>query len=321
LRAVADLNSSFTADRMKSLQDLDRLLESMDVAVFRFAFDEIVANYLLSPTPAGAVMIVQVLSGQVRLCVADRADLICQEGAVILVPPGLETKLVPVGRGEPAQVVAGALSARLSHSFGLLDRAGVPIVEDMSNSPIVGALCGLMRAEMEKVSSRLGARALVSAMMKTTILLVLRRFFQRPGIDQKIVSALADPRLSGAVADIIDRAAAPHSIASLAARVGLSPSSFARHFSAALGMTVMEFVARTRLLKAADLLRSTELPVKVVSARVGFASRSHFSKAFTALHGRDPSAFREAEAPVEEPAGPVDYRRDMRAIEGPGAMA
>jgi len=295
---------------MKSLQDLDRLLESMDVAVRRFTVEEVISARDFAPPPPGAVMLVRIVSGRVRVVVADRADALCREGALILVPPGLETRLAPVN-GDPARIAIGAINARLSHSFGLLDRAKVPIIEDMSGEIIVAELCALMISEADETKRRLGARALLNALMKTTILIVLRRFFRRPGIDQKIISELADPRLAGAVAEIIDRAAAPHSVASLAECAGLSASTFARLFTFQLGMTPMEFVARARMHRAAELLRTTEMPVKVVAAKVGFASRSHFSKAFQVLHGSDPTAYRGKHGSKEEQAAPVEYR-EMR---------
>ena len=40
------------------------------------------------------------------------------------------------------------------------------------------------------------------------------------------------------------------------------------------------------------MLNDTDLPVKTIAARVGFASRSHFSRAFKNFSGIDPAHFR-----------------------------
>jgi transcriptional regulator GlxA family with amidase domain len=58
-------------------------------------------------------------------------------------------------------------------------------------------------------------------------------------------------------------------------------------------MAPIEFVAKTRLHHAADLLRSTNLPIKVIAGSIGFLSRSHFSRAFREAYGSDPTAFRK----------------------------
>ncbi|MDQ6869623.1 MAG: helix-turn-helix domain-containing protein, partial [Pseudomonadota bacterium] len=55
----------------------------------------------------------------------------------------------------------------------------------------------------------------------------------------------------------------------------------------------MEFAAKTRLHHAAELLRSTTISVKVIAASIGFASRSHFSRAFRDAYGADPRNFRK----------------------------
>ena len=54
----------------------------------------------------------------------------------------------------------------------------------------------------------------------------------------------------------------------------------------------MEFVAKTRLLRAAELLGSTAVSIKVIAACIGYSSRSHFSRAFRNEYGTDPRQFR-----------------------------
>lgn len=43
---------------------------------------------------------------------------------------------------------------------------------------------------------------------------------------------------------------------------------------------------------AEALLRNTDLPVKTIAGKIGFASRSHFSRLFSKFSGRDPTAYR-----------------------------
>ncbi|WP_353204497.1 AraC family transcriptional regulator [Sphingomonas sp.] len=124
------------------------------------------------------------------------------------------------------------------------------------------------------------------------LVIVLRRHFARAGYGSGVLGTLRDPRLGKAITAVLDKPAALHSVASLASIAGMSRSAFAREFSNTLSMSPMAFVAKTRLHHAAELLRSTKLPVKVIAASIGFASRSHFSRAFAAAYGADPSRFR-----------------------------
>ena len=54
----------------------------------------------------------------------------------------------------------------------------------------------------------------------------------------------------------------------------------------------LEAVLEALLERAAQLLTSTELPVKSVAAQVGYASRSSFTRAFVATYGAAPKTFR-----------------------------
>jgi AraC-like DNA-binding protein len=83
----------------------------------------------------------------------------------------------------------------------------------------------------------------------------------------------------------------------------MSRSAFAKRFNEVYDQTPMEFVARARLHRAAALLRGTDLPVKLIASSLGYSSRSHFSRAFRAAYGDDPSGFRRrmAQARVDPP--------------------
>ncbi|MEO6217039.1 MAG: AraC family transcriptional regulator, partial [Sphingomonas sp.] len=259
-----------------------------------------------------------VLSGTMHLMVPGQPAIMCGPGSVVLIPPGLAQTMAAddqpardvtaaehctmtregmmmfdatagAGTGD-LRVVCGLIMASISGSFGLLDAVTRPIVEELSDVPIVRQGFALMLDEIS--APTLGSRALIGALMKACVVMLLRRHFAGSGHDFGVLSSLRDPRLGKAVAAVLDKPAAPHSVASLASVAGMSRSAFAREFSHNLAMSPMAFVARTRLHHGAELLRSTKLPVKLIAASIGFASRSHFSRAFASAYGADPSRFR-----------------------------
>lgn len=296
---------------------LDRLLATMDVAVEAFAICE-VRRGLRLVGGANAVEIHYVLSGTLFLTVADRPTMRCGPGSIVIVPPGLRQVIAAeeaVGTDVEAadscaptrsgmllfdaaeggtgdvRLVCGLIAANISGSFGLLDAVTQPVVEDLSDVAVVRQSYAAMLEEIG--GEGLGSRALTGALMKACLIVLLRRHFAHAGEGSSILSTLRDPRLGKAVTTVLDRPAAAHSVASLARAAGMSRSAFAREFSTNLAMSPMAFVARTRLHHAAELLTATRLPVKVIAASVGFASRSHFSRAFSAAYGADPSGFRK----------------------------
>lgn len=294
----------------------------MDVGVEAFAICEIGKGLQLVAGASDAIEVHYVLAGTLHLIVPDRPPIICGPGSVVLVPPGMPQ--VMAADDQPARdvsaaencsltreglmlfdaadraagdvrVVCGLIVAGISGSFGLLDAVTDPIVENLADLPIVRQGFALMLNEISE--PMLGSRALLGALMKACVVMLLRRHFSLNGDGTALLSSLRDPRLGKAINAILDKPGAQHSVASLAAAAGMSRSTFAREFTTSIAMSPMAFVARTRLHHAAELLKSTKLPVKAIAARIGFASRSHFSRAFTSVYGVDPSRFRTDPAP------------------------
>lgn len=80
---------------------------------------------------------------------------------------------------------------------------------------------------------------------------------------------------------------------SLADVAAMSRSAFAERFTAVFGRPPMALVKDVRMRRAAGLLRADPtLSVDEVASRVGFSSRSHFSRSFEACYGAPPADFR-----------------------------
>lgn len=319
---------------------LDRLLVTLDVAVEAFAIIEVRRGLKLVSAPVDAIEVHHVLQGTMHLMVPGAPVLVCGPGSVVIVPPGLSWSMgaedgsgieVPAdthvsmvrdglllydaarGQAGDLRICCGSIMASISGSFGLLDSIKSPIAEDVSDLDIVRRAFAIMLNEI--AAPGLATRALAGALMKVCLLMVLRRHFARPEHGVALLGALQNPRLGRAVTAVIDMPAGSHTVATLAATAGMSRSTFARDFRALFDMSPMEFVAKTRLHHAAELLRSTNVPIKVIAGSIGFASRSHFSRAFRDGYGKDPSAFRRAATKPELDAPrPLHGSRDRFSL-------
>ncbi len=97
-------------------------------------------------------------------------------------------------------------------------------------------------------------------------------------------------RLLRALAIIDARSAdAALSIDAIAREAGMSNSTLRRMFVEHLKMTPIEYLQNLRLARARDFLAKTNLGVKQIAARVGYADPLYFSKAFRRKFGRPPS--------------------------------
>ncbi|WP_189537844.1 GlxA family transcriptional regulator [Streptomyces roseolilacinus] len=87
---------------------------------------------------------------------------------------------------------------------------------------------------------------------------------------------------------------APHTVASLAARAGMSPRTFARHFRATTGTTPLRWLTAQRVAAAQKLLERTDHPLPEVARRAGFGSEVTMRQHFAAHLATSPRDYRAA---------------------------
>lgn len=104
-----------------------------------------------------------------------------------------------------------------------------------------------------------------------------------------------------------DAADAPLSLDDLAKAAGVSREHLSRLYQRYTGMGPMAAIRTLRLARAAGLLSHTNLGIAEIARAVGFTSEFHFSRAFRALAGQSPTAFRrDPDARIDLP---VSLRR------------
>jgi AraC-like DNA-binding protein len=220
---------------------------------------------------------------------------------VIVVPPNsrarLAEELAPADRVGGPVVNCGSIRAVYHGSLGVFDHLREPLVQDLGDDDPIRQVLEQIVDEM--VARPPGFRAMAEALVRRCLILLLRRCFEQGG-DRLSCLAIEDPRLGRAAAAMEARPEHGFSLTELAEVAGMSRSVFAARFAHAVGQSPMEFLKALRLGRAAELLRRTDLPVKSVSPRVGYSSRSAFTRAFVARHGVGPMAFRAA---ARAPAG------------------
>jgi len=92
----------------------------------------------------------------------------------------------------------------------------------------------------------------------------------------------------------------------LAAIAHFSPFHFHRVFTGMVGESVMQYVRRLRLERAAMRLKHGERPVTSIAFEAGYETHEAFTRAFRSAFGRSPSEFRAAGGAAEKidsPAG------------------
>lgn len=139
------------------------------------------------------------------------------------------------------------------------------------------------------------AREVILARLLEVLLIEALRSSSGSGASPGLLRGLADERLALALRHIHEHVAAPWTVAQLAKQAALSRSAFFERFSRAVGMAPMAYLLAWRMALAKDLLRRQDGGVAEVAERVGYASASAFSVAFTRHVGLPPARYARAQ--------------------------
>ena len=254
---------------------LDRLLEGLDVAVELVAPAGTDRAAAKSHERRGAAVL-DLLGGTTLRCSPDR---------VLVIAAPRRLRVLPTGPG---------ISIRVSYQgvIDLFDQLDESLVVRLAPGDDLGECFQELADEM--ASPLAGCCAMVAALARRLLILLLRRCLEADGSLPAWLAALEDCRLARAVAAMRARPEHLFTLSELAEVAGMSRTVFAAHFTTTMARPPIEFLKGLRLARAADLLTRTDLPVKAIAARVGYASRSSFTRAFAARHGSAPADFRAA---------------------------
>ena len=232
------------------------------------------------------------LRGAGWLEVADSKTVSVTTRTVMVVPPGRRARIVvPNGVHDTEAVIASmAMRATYQGLVGVFDHLREPLVERVSAGDPARRSFEELLAEVDK--QRPGFHAMSEALLRRCLIWLLRRCFERGECGLGWLAALEDARLGRALTAMHERPEHCFRLTELAELAGMSRSVFAARFAHAVGQSPIESLKAARLARAAELLTRTDLPVKRVAAQVGYASRSSFTRAFCARHGRPPADFR-----------------------------
>ncbi len=187
-------------------------------------------------------------------------------------------------------IACGRIQVSYAGGLGLFDHLKEAIILDCSESPQIRRIFELLIDEYQRCGP--ACAAMMTALMNQCLIEVLRRAEEQSGGSLPWLSALDDPRLSKVIEVILDHPENSYSLESMASVAAMSRSTFARHFEQCFGRTPMDYLRDVRLRRAAQLLQVGGTSVDAVAGKVGYASRSHFSQAFSDQYGCSPTEFR-----------------------------
>ena len=291
---------------------LDRILDSVGLELRPFGLCDVRESVGVVLPAASDVQMHFVVRGAGVVVHGDGVKQPVRERSLVIVPPGMEhgveceghvlrrLSLGTIGTSDHvATLAAGGGQSQLlfvaahmrpqnGRAVVLFDQLPCPLVVDLSD---VERLAPLFDALVDEQRSREpGSRHMAQLIMRQCVLHALRKLAsQEAGLETcplPWLRACRDAGLSRALEAILRTPASPHSLRSLAAAAGMSRTAFTSRFALAFGRAPMDVVKQVRMGEAIRLLRTTDLPVEEVAAKVGFSSRALFSRELAASLGQ-----------------------------------
>lgn len=191
-------------------------------------------------------------------------------------------------------LICGYFRASYGTSINLFQSLSTPIVERFDPRD---ELDHKLKAALAEIGAQqVGVGAMTATLMKQVLITLLRRSLSSTELWLERFATLSDRQVARALASMVARPGAPHTVASLAEAACLSRSVFMSRFSTAFGSAPMVALRQLRMRHAANLLKTDILSMEQIARAVGYSSRSSFFRAFQRTYGKDPTDFRKAAA-------------------------
>lgn len=239
-------------------------------------------------------------------------------GRLILTPPGEELSAIATNDESDMRAtvfhIDGELLERSLRSCGsAITIADFALDLDMHDSQIEAALLRLS-AELEREA--FGGPLVVDALTRLLIVDLARHAAAEHEACAEFGSGLRPAQLAHIRAFVNSFDIGLPTPAEVAAECKLSPTHLRRLFKRATGESLQDYIKEVRINRAKTMLSDAEMPLKVVSYRLGFNHCSAFSFAFQQVTGETPGQFRRRNAANLNDALAVDA--SAFAVAGPG---
>jgi AraC-like DNA-binding protein len=252
-----------------------------------------------------------VLEGRCRLAVDGEAPITLEAGDFVIMPatPGLtlsgfdpvapkhiDPNLAPTPTEELRHGKQdGPPDVRLLGGWFVFDSPDAALLVSLLPRLVhvrgAGRLAALTAFIGEETREQRSGRDLVLSRLVDVLLIEGLRERSADGAPPGLLRGLSDQRIAASIRALHAEPARSWSIAELARTAALSRSAFFDRFSRTVGKSPMDYLLAWRMALAKDLLRREKMAVDTVAERVGYASASTFSTAFSKHVGLPPGRY------------------------------
>ena len=198
------------------------------------------------------------------------------------------------GGGEPSQLLCGAVRFENPAARNLVDILP-PVIKVAADDGWMQTTVALLAAEAREL--RPGGEAVITRLGDILVIQAIRAWIRTaPAARTGWLGALEDPQIGRALTLIHGDPARDWTVASLAAELAMSRSSFSARFSELAGEPAMQYVTRWRMHVGLHALKDEGATVGELADRLGYRSEAAFARAFKRVMGIPPGSVRKEQA-------------------------
>lgn len=291
------------SDSFRCLENLPRM--SSDLFLSYCGWERTTPLQLFSPTERRNHVIHFVLSGKGKMVFGNKTWEI-SEGQIFYIAPGEKIGYVS-DRDDPWSYVWIGYNGVQAEEYSKM--AGLTL-----ENPV--RFCAAIREISDLIEELLKAQALTTAenLLRMSLVLKIMSILIREN-EQNTAIVSRNPEepdfVRLAMQYITKNFDQNLRIHDIAAELGVSRSYLSSCFKKSVGCSPQAFILNLRMERAGSLLRTTTLPVNVISGAVGYQDQLAFSKIFKQFYGVSPRDFRKGGCEVRVFSQKGDYENKM----------
>lgn len=247
---------------------------------------------------------IPLVSGDLVILLQSRDHVICDEltspivdleEVIAIQPIHGHKQIVFGGGGLLTELVSGVFKFRGDRHHNPLLSALPPLIHIKNEA---GRLVPWLETTLQFIASeieinQMGCQTILARLADVLFIQAVRAYVaELPAAEGNWLCALKDAEIGVALSQIHRYPHRAWTVALLAEQISMSRSAFAARFTQLVGQPPMQYLTAWRMVKAANLLRESQLGIRDIAVQVGYESEVAFSKAFKRWAGVAPGIYR-----------------------------